>query len=72
MIQEKNTYNWSHSDNSNVNHLVSVRDIWNLNVDDTFLVLGRDNKKKMVIPYILILKIKFLGLTIIILFLLLN
>jgi acetyl-CoA carboxylase carboxyl transferase subunit beta len=65
---EKNTYNWTHSDSNNVNHLVSVRDIWNLNVDDIFLVLGRDNKKKMVIPYILILKIKLLGLTIIIFF----
>jgi acetyl-CoA carboxylase carboxyl transferase subunit beta len=43
---EKNTYNWTHSDSNNVNHLVSVRDIWNLNVDDIFLVLGRDNKKK--------------------------
>nr|YP_009686016.1 acetyl-CoA carboxylase beta subunit [Populus davidiana x Populus alba var. pyramidalis]QDR24763.1 acetyl-CoA carboxylase beta subunit [Populus davidiana x Populus alba var. pyramidalis] len=42
---EKNTYNWSHSDSSNVDHLVGVRDIRNLNVDDTFLVLGRDNKK---------------------------
>ena len=43
---EKNTYNWTHSDSNNVNHLVSVRDIWNLNVDDIFLVLGRDDKKK--------------------------
>jgi len=42
---EKNTYNWTHSDSNNVNHLVSVRDIWNLNVDDIFLVLGRDDKK---------------------------
>nr|YP_009474869.1 acetyl-CoA carboxylase carboxyltransferase beta subunit [Salix chaenomeloides]AVK42179.1 acetyl-CoA carboxylase carboxyltransferase beta subunit [Salix chaenomeloides] len=42
---EKNTYNWSHSDSSNVDHLGGVRDIRNLNVDDTFLVLGRDNKK---------------------------
>ena len=24
---EKNTYNWSHSDSSNVDHLVGVRDI---------------------------------------------
>ena len=43
---EKNTYNWTHSDSNNVNHLVSVRDIWNLNVDDIFLVLGRDNNNK--------------------------
>jgi len=42
---KKNTYNWSHSNSSNVDHLVGVRDIQNLNVDDTFLVLGRDNKK---------------------------
>ena len=42
---EKNIYNWSYSDSSNVDYLVGVRDIWNLNVDDIFLVLGRDNKK---------------------------
>jgi len=42
---EKNTYNWSYSDSSNVDHLVGVRDIQNLNVDENFLVLGRDNKK---------------------------
>uniref|UniRef100_A0A6N2KM81 Ribulose bisphosphate carboxylase large chain n=3 Tax=Mesangiospermae TaxID=1437183 RepID=A0A6N2KM81_SALVM len=39
-VTEKNTYNWSHSDSSNVDHLGGVRDIRNLNVDDTFLVLG--------------------------------
>ncbi|KAB5537841.1 hypothetical protein DKX38_015374 [Salix brachista] len=35
-VTEKNTYNWSHSDSSNVDHLGGVRDIQNLNVDDTF------------------------------------
>jgi len=42
---KKNTYNYSHSDNNNVDHLVSVRDIHNLNMYDTFLVLDRGNKK---------------------------
>lgn len=64
---KKNTYNCSHSDNNNVDHLVSVRDIHNLNMYDTFLVLDRGNKKDG-ISYILILKIKFLKSTIIILF----
>jgi len=42
---KKNTYNWSHNNNSNVDHLVIVRDIQNLNMYDTFLVLDRGNKK---------------------------
>uniref|UniRef100_A0A6N2L174 CoA carboxyltransferase N-terminal domain-containing protein n=1 Tax=Salix viminalis TaxID=40686 RepID=A0A6N2L174_SALVM len=41
-VTEKNTYNWSHSDSSNVDHLGGVRDIRNLNVDDTFLVLEKE------------------------------
>jgi hypothetical protein len=57
----------NNSDNNNVDHLVSVRDIHNLNMYDTFLVLDRGNKKDG-ISYILILKIKFLKSTIIILF----
>ena len=40
-----NCHNWSNSDNSNMDHLIGVRDIRNLSADDTFLVLGKDNNK---------------------------
>nr|QGU84421.1 acetyl-CoA carboxylase carboxyltransferase beta subunit [Casearia decandra] len=42
---DKNTHNWSNSDNSNMDHLIGVRDIRNLSADDTFFFLGRDNNK---------------------------